>query len=317
MVKGDASTRGGAKAPVKPFEGIAIDWGSIAPLRLKARAIAEGLYAGEHRSARRGPGVEFFGQRPYVPGDDLRFFDKRSLLRHGRLMIREFETETDRSLWIVVDATTSMTFRGGGPGAKLAYAALVAAALARVAVQTGDPVGLAFVGGVGARIVAARAGGEAFERVVGALESLRGGGDLVADERALDRALGPVAERARRGSTIVFLSDLIDLPPRAEASLGGLATRGRTVIVGQVLDPDEETLPYEGHSRFRSLEGDVVVEADPATIRPIYEERLAAHRAMWRADLRRRGGELVRATSSLPPEAVVRSILTSVAGRRA
>lgn len=315
-MKGDASTRGGAKAAAakKPFEGIPIDWGSIAPLRLRARAIAEGLYAGEHRSARRGPGVEFFGQRPYVPGDDLRFFDKRSLLRHGKLMIREFETETDRSLWIVVDATTSMTFRGSGPGAKLAYAALIAAAMARVAVATGDPVGLGFIGGENARLVPARAGGEAFERVVGALEALRGGGDLANDPRALDRAIGPVAERARRGSTIVFLSDLIDLPPQAEAAIGALATRGRTVVVGQILDPDEETLPYEGHSRFRSLEGGAVVEADPATIRPYYEERLAKHRAMWSTDLRRRGGDLVRATSSLPPGEVIRALLGSISG---
>ena len=145
----------------RPFEGIPIDWGTIAPLRLRARAIAEGVYAGEHRSARKGAGVEFGGQRPYVPGDDLRFFDKRSLLRHGKLMIREFETETDRALWVLVDATKSMSFRGSGPGAKLAYAGLLAAALARVAVATGDPVGIAFVGGVGAKLVPARSGSEA------------------------------------------------------------------------------------------------------------------------------------------------------------
>ena len=36
-----------------------IDWGSLAPLRLKARAVAEGVYAGMHRSVRKGAGVEF------------------------------------------------------------------------------------------------------------------------------------------------------------------------------------------------------------------------------------------------------------------
>src|SRR5262249_32964690 len=80
----------------RPRNAFPIDWGALAPLRLKARAVAEGVYAGMHRSARKGAGVEFGGQRPYVPGDDLRFFDRRALLRHDRLMVREFETETDR-----------------------------------------------------------------------------------------------------------------------------------------------------------------------------------------------------------------------------
>ena len=89
-----------------------IDWGKLAPLRLRARAIAEGLYAGAHRSARKGAGIEFGGHREYTPGDDLRWLDRRSLLRHDRLLTRQFETETDRALRLVVDATRSMAYRG-------------------------------------------------------------------------------------------------------------------------------------------------------------------------------------------------------------
>src|SRR4029453_8195956 len=110
------------------------------PLRLKARAVAEGVYTGQHRSFRKGAGVEFGGQRPYVPGDDLRFFDRRALLRHDRLMVREFETETDRALWLCGDASAPMSYRGDrAPAPQLAYAPLVAAAMARIALATGDP----------------------------------------------------------------------------------------------------------------------------------------------------------------------------------
>ena len=35
-----------------------LDWGSLAPLRIRARMVAEGVYAGAHRSARKGAGVE-------------------------------------------------------------------------------------------------------------------------------------------------------------------------------------------------------------------------------------------------------------------
>ena len=35
----------------------AVDWGSLAPLRIRARMVAEGVWAGAHRSARKGAGV--------------------------------------------------------------------------------------------------------------------------------------------------------------------------------------------------------------------------------------------------------------------
>ena len=131
-----------AKNPIRN----AIDWGELAPLRLRARQIAQGVYAGVHRSALRGSGVEFGGFREYVAGDDLRWLDRRSLLRHDRLIVRQFETETDRTLSLLVDASASMGYRGSGaPASKIAFASLLAAALSRVALAGGEPVGLSFV----------------------------------------------------------------------------------------------------------------------------------------------------------------------------
>src|SRR5262245_28474290 len=86
------------------------DWSKLPSLRLRARSVADGVYAGLHRSPRRGAGVEFGGHREYVPGDDLRFVDRHALMRHGRLLIRQFETETDRTLCLVMDASGSMAF---------------------------------------------------------------------------------------------------------------------------------------------------------------------------------------------------------------
>jgi uncharacterized protein (DUF58 family) len=275
--------------------------------------VAEGVYAGMHRSVRKGAGVEFGGQRPYVPGDDLRFFDRRSLLRHDRLMVREFETETDRALWLCVDATASMAYRSeGAPGSKLAYAALVSAALARVTLSTGDPVGLGWVGGHGTHGIPAMAGREAFERVIGALEGAAAVGDASADGAAIERTLGPIARRARRGAVIVLLSDLLDLPDGALSSFTALATSGRTLIAAQVLDPAEAELGFTGNVRLRAAEGDTVVEADADAVRAVYKERLLALSTPWESELSARGGRLVRATTADEPVTVVRAILKAV-----
>ena len=294
-----------------------IDWGELVPLRIKARAVAEGVYAGMHRSVRKGAGIEFGGQRPYVPGDDLRFFDRRALLRHDRLMVREFETETDRALWICLDATASMAYRGdGAPGAKLAYAALIAAAMARVALASGDPVGLVWVGGRGTHAMPAMAGREAFERIVGALESAAAAGDASDDKSALDRTLAPVARRARRGAVILLLSDFIDLPDTAMSSFLAMATGGRTLIGARILDPTEANLAFSGNVRLRALEGDAVVEADADAVRETYQARLNAIADHWGTQLNARGGRLLRATSSDPPTELVRQIVRAIAEAR-
>lgn len=307
-----------ARAAESPTSAFPIEWGALAPLRLKARAVADGVYAGAHRSFRKGAGVEFGGQRPYVPGDDLRFFDRRALMRHDKLMVREFETETDRALWICLDATASMSYRGpGAPGAKLAYAGLVASALARIAVASGDPVGLAWIGGEGVHGLPPMAGREAFDRVVGAIEGAAAAGDGTAGEHAFERALAPVARRARKGSVIVLFSDLLDLPARALSSFGALGTGGRALVAVRVLDPSERDLGFHGTVRLRALEGEAVVEADADLVRSSYQERLDAIAAAWRHDLEARGGRVLDVTTAEPATEVVRSILLAVAeGRR-
>jgi uncharacterized protein (DUF58 family) len=292
----------------------ALDWGGLAPLRLRSRLVAEGVYAGGHRSARRGAGVEFGGHREYAPGDDLRWLDRRSLLRHERLLVRQFETETDRALRLVVDATASMGYKGSlAPGAKLAFAAVVAAALARIAVASGDPVGLTFLGGAPhVRSVPVSGGREAFERILGALESVEPGGDATVDGKLLDRAFALIHRSARRGSIIVVLSDLIDLPKGAADRVSAISSRGRAVSVVQTLDPDEARLPFEGTVRLRALEGGAVVETDLDTTRDKYLEAMRNLQDSWEHALVSRAGRLVRAETSDDPVRVVRAVVEAV-----
>jgi uncharacterized protein (DUF58 family) len=275
--------------------------------------VAEGVYAGAHRSARKGAGVEFGGHRSYVPGDDLRHLDVRSLLRHDHLLVRQFETETDRALRLVVDATASMGYRGAAArGSKLAWCSLVAAALARIAIKSGDPVGLGFIGGAkDVRPVRVGGGREVFERVVDALEAQRAEGDATSDLVVLDNAIGAIARAARRGSVVVILSDLLDLPPEAADRISAIATRGRVVVVVQALDPDEATFPFRETVRLESLEGSVTVETDE-TAREKYLAALADLEERWRRALVARGASFLTMTTDRDPASAVRAIVEAV-----
>jgi uncharacterized protein (DUF58 family) len=288
-----------------------LDWGVFAPLRLKARSVADGVYAGSHKSPRKGSGVEFGGHRAYVPGDDLRYIDRHALMRHGELLVREFETETDRDLWLFVDATESMSYVGpGGPGPKYAFAALLAAALAYIAVRTGDRVGLDFFGGKGARSVPPRAGRDAFERVVAALEDVEPAGDLSQNRGLVDQALGQAQRAARRGAIQVVLTDLLDLPGGSLEALTTLTTRGRSLQLVQVLAPAERDFPFEGAVQLRALEGKNVVETDAAQARQKYLAALAAAQQHATQELLPRGGRLLSCATDDSPEVLVRRILS-------
>jgi uncharacterized protein (DUF58 family) len=290
-----------------------IDWGELAPLRLRAREVAEGIFAGGHRSARRGAGVEFGGYREYVAGDDLRWLDRRSLLRHDRLVVRQFETETDRALCLLVDASASMAFRGpSAPGAKYAFAAVVAAALGRIALASGDPVGLTFLGGGHARPVALRSGREQFERMVATLEFAEPAGDALLDRGMLDRALQATVRSTRRGAIVVVLSDLIDLPDGAADRIAALAQPGRVLVVVQLLDPSEAEFPFAGTVRLRALEGGVVVETDADSTRGRYLEALGSLTRGWSDRVVARAGRFLVATTADSPAHVVREIVRAV-----
>lgn len=286
------------------------DWSRLATLRLRARAIADGVYAGAHRSARKGSGVEFGGHRPYVPGDDLRFLDRRAMLRHDRLILRELTTETDRAVRLLVDASASMGFRGKhAPIDKLGYAAALAGALARIALASGDPVGLDFLAGENARSLPPLAGREAFERLLATLEAAKAGGDAHDDPEHLDRAFAAMLRGARRGSVVVVFSDVADLPEAAIARIGALAGGGRTLLVVGTIDPAEATLPYDGPVRFVATEGSFTVETDVAAVRAGYLDALAAVSRAWNDRLVGFGGAFLPCTTAEHPVDVLRRVL--------
>jgi uncharacterized protein (DUF58 family) len=296
-----------------------LDWAALGRLRLAAQRIADGVWVGMHESRRRGAGLEFAGHRSYVPGDDLRWLDQRALLRHDRLLIKQFETETERPLRLVVDATASMGFRSEqAASSKLDFAALMAAALTRVAVRSGDPVGVDFLGGgEGARALPIAGGLEAFERVLVQLSLVEAAGHLGSSSPDLDTRLTSIGRRATRGSLLVVLSDLLEFGPQGPRLLGALGTSGRQVIVAQILDPIEALFPLEGPVRLRASEGALEVETNASLARAGYLEALGALQSAFREALHAHGGELVLCRSDDDPVQAVRSVLRAAQGRGA
>lgn len=67
-------------------------------------------------SPRRGGHDEFFGLKPYAPGDDRRSVHWRASARAGEIVVKEYEHQQDRQLWILLELAESMHVGAGQRG---------------------------------------------------------------------------------------------------------------------------------------------------------------------------------------------------------
>src|SRR5439155_18439696 len=73
-------------------------------IEIVAQGVVEGYLAGIHRSPFRGFSVEFTEHRAYQPGDEPRYLDWKILARADRLVVKQFEEETNLRAMLLVDA---------------------------------------------------------------------------------------------------------------------------------------------------------------------------------------------------------------------
>jgi uncharacterized protein (DUF58 family) len=255
----------------------------LATLKLRVRAIVEGVLTGLHKSPHHGQSVEFAEHKEYTPGDDVRRIDWKAYGKFDKYYVKQFEQETNLRAWLVVDASGSMGYRGDPRRmTKLEYASALAASLAYLLVRQGDAAGLVAVNDRVLRSIAPRAAASHLPALVEALAALPAAG-----ETRLAAAVEHVLEQAPRRSTVVVFSDLFDREERVLKRLTLLRRRRHEVTVFHVLDPAEVDFPFEDPTLFVSMEDARQVEAHGRHVRRGYLEVLGR----WLADVRRAAGE--------------------------
>jgi uncharacterized protein (DUF58 family) len=178
-------------------------------------------------------------------------------------------------VYLVLDASSSMQFAGGGI-AKLEYAGLSLAALAYLVIQQQDKVGLLACGDPAIEtLVPPRARTTHLHDLLAVLDDvMRKGG--TGDESPA-ATLNRIAELTRRRRALVVLaSDLFDVDDATLDALRRLRALKHDVSVLHVLDPHERTFPYEGLTEFHALESQNRILVNPAAIRADYLARMTA-----------------------------------------
>lgn len=242
-------------------------------LSLHARLPMLGSVAGLHRSPVRGSSLEFAEYRKYVPGDDTRRLDWRAYGRSDRFYIKEFESDTNLRMCLVVDTSGSMGFSHGGES-KLEYAQKVAGTLAFLASLQGDAVGLYCAGQTIYDQIQPKRNATHLKILLGELGQVQAQG-----ETGLVDALHEAAEKIRQRALVVIISDLYVEPEELGDCFHHLRFRKHDVVVFHLLERSEIELDFDRPMRFVDLEGGEAVLADPSLIGNQYRKAVRSYLA--------------------------------------
>jgi uncharacterized protein (DUF58 family) len=235
-------------------------------LKVRARAVVEGVLSGLHKSPHQGQSVEFAQHKEYAPGDELRHLDWKALARFDKYYIKRFEHETNLRSALVVDASGSMNY-GSGSLTKLDVARTLAGALAYLLVRQQDAAGVSLLAGNTVRDVPPRSSATHLNAVLDTLEAVRAEGTT-----NLFSAADHLAEKLPRRALVVAFSDLFDDRSDALPRLLALRARKHDVAVFHLVDPAELTFPFDDPTLFLSLEDERRVEVNAREIKQSYLE---------------------------------------------
>jgi uncharacterized protein (DUF58 family) len=89
----------------------------------------------------------------------------------------------------------------------------------------------------------------------------------------------PQAQHLQKYSSVVLLGDFFETPEAIATTVRGLAAHGVSGHVVQIVDPAEETLPYDGRVEFREMDGPLKYLAGKTeTLRDAYIEKIKSQR---------------------------------------
>ena len=240
----------------------------IARMDLRARHVVEGFLSGMHRSPHFGQSVEFRQHREYTPGDDLRHVDWQVWARQDRLYVKQFESDTNMRVNLLVDVSNSMDY-GDGALSKSEYAATIAVSLTYLVLKQQDAIGcMTFDAAVRSRIQTLSRKTQ-MQSIMQALQTTE-----PANKTDLSSIFKQAAEIYPKRGMMVVISDLLSDVELTLKGLRLLRQRGHDVLLFHVMDNDEIDFPFSGPTKFEDLESDTKLACNPKALREGYLESL-------------------------------------------
>jgi uncharacterized protein (DUF58 family) len=238
-------------------------------LELRARLVVEGFLVGLHKSPYHGFSIEFSEHRPYMIGDDLKNIDWRVFARTEKYFIKQFEEETNLKAYIILDSSRSMSFTSNPKINKLDYSKTLAASLAYLMVKQRDAAGLINYSSKVEHVLIPKATKSYLIEIIKTLNSIQ-----ASDTTNTALALNRIAEKIKRRSLVIIISDFFDEIELTIKALKNFSFLKNEVIIFQLLDPLEMSFGFQKDSIFVDLETNEKISTQPYQIRKAYQDAM-------------------------------------------
>ncbi|MHC4361463.1 MAG: DUF58 domain-containing protein [Planctomycetota bacterium] len=242
----------------------------LANMDLVARCAVEGFFSGMHPSPFHGFSVEYSDHRDYHPGDELKFLDWKMFGRSDKMYIKQFQQETNVTVYILLDSSKSMSFAGDGSVSKIDYGSFLAAALSYLMLGQGDSAALVLFAEKVRKQIPPRSRRTHLNVILTALQQNKPAG-----QTRLAEVLHTVAETTKRRGLVILISDLLDDTVGIYKGLSHLRYLSHDVIIFHTMDHQELNLDYEGLIQFEDLESRATIRTFPESLRSAYRKRVA------------------------------------------
>ncbi len=270
---------------------------TLPPLLVAAERVAATVAQGVHGRRRVGQGETFWQYRHYDLGDQPQSIDWRQSAKSDMVFVRELEWEAAQSVWIWRDTSASMNWTSDrNHQTKRDRADLLTLALAVLLMRGGEHVALL---DSGLRPSASRAN---LTKIATLIDSAKQASNNLPPSLPLPRS-----------AQVVFISDFLTPLDDIAKALRYYGESGQRGTLLQVLDPAEESLPYDGRVRFDGLEEEPSwLVSKVQAVRGDYARRMQAQRDGLRDICRALGWGFDFHHSNEPPQAALLGLYTTL-----
>jgi len=244
----------------------------ILGLNLRARTIVEGIIAGIHKSPYHGFSAQFLEYKHYYPGESTRYIDWRKYAKINKLMVKQFEDESNLFAWILLDKSASMNFNSQSYMSKYEYAKTLAASLSWILIRQRDPVGLFLFDKKENLIIPPKSTNVQLKTILITLEK-----SFASLETNCGESISQFSKNIKKRGLCIIISDFFDDVESISKGLRFLKYKKQDIIAIRILDPLENDFNKSGIISLKDMEISKKVVLDGITATEYFNKGIKEH----------------------------------------
>jgi uncharacterized protein (DUF58 family) len=259
---------------------------------------------GRHQATQKGSSVEFSQHRDYAPGDPIKHLDWKAFARSEKYVIKEFESESNLNVLLILDRSTSMAFKGESAGSKQSFASRLIHGFTWLLLQQGDSVGLATFSDDEPTYVPPSSAGHQLHRIEEELKKTETAGST-----SFEQVVEFINIHCRSNTVCIFFSDLLDNESVSAQRMVQLKKKRYATYCIHLLAAEEHRLTGSDPTIYKDEETGEDLLSEPLAIKAAYDTAIDEWLHSIRTECHHHGIPYVFSTTDAAPVSTILAMM--------